>query len=127
MVVGIGGSSRASCLILWMDTHYVMSGAARPSEGRGRCENDEGDGMTTRLRFHLWLWSLVTMLIVITWHGFLLLQWPQLRAERARFAQYEKRIIHVEELIHRNAELETRELRRQRHERERQEAQPFTR
>ena len=83
--------------------------------------------MTTRLRFHLWLWSLVTMLIVITWHGFLLLQWPQLRAERARFAQYEKRIIHVEELIHRNAELETRELRRQLHERERQEAQPFTR
>lgn len=77
--------------------------------------------MTPRLRFHLWLWSLLCMWATILTYGWQMRQLPQLWAERARFASYEARIIHLEELIHRNAELETREMRRQRQARERKE------
>ena len=80
--------------------------------------------MTTRLRFHLWLWSLLAMWGTIFFSGWQMRQLPQLWAERARFARYDARIIHLETLIHRNAELETREMRRQRHERERKEGTP---
>ena len=36
-------------MILCMGSRCVMSTAARRSEGRGRGEDDEGNGMTTRL------------------------------------------------------------------------------
>ena len=66
----------------------------------------------------LLMWGLIAL------YGWQMRFLPQLLAERARFARYEARIIHLETLIHRNAELEARELRRQRQERERKEEKP---
>ena len=80
--------------------------------------------MTSRTEFHLFLWSMFLMWLTVFLYGWQMRQLPQVWAERARFARYEARIVHLESLIYRNAELETRELRRQRHERERTEDTP---
>ena len=59
-------------------------------------------------RMSLWWVSLLAMWAVLLRWGFHEASWSQVEAERARWARYESQIVHLEELIERNDQLEKR-------------------